>query len=35
MSGYVYDLETKNHHFCGGLGNVLLHNTDSLFLKAP
>ena len=35
ISGYVYDLETKNHHFCGGLGNVLLHNTDSLFLKAP
>jgi len=35
INGYVYDLETKNHHFCGGLGNVLLHNTDSLFLKAP
>jgi intein/homing endonuclease len=35
IDGYVYDLETRNHHFCGGLGNVLLHNTDSLFLKAP
>jgi DNA polymerase I len=35
INGYVYDLETKNHHFCGGLGNILLHNTDSLFLKAP
>ncbi|MGI0066758.1 MAG: DNA polymerase domain-containing protein, partial [Nitrosotalea sp.] len=35
IHGYVYDLETKNHHFCGGLGNILLHNTDSLFLKAP
>ncbi|MBM2852633.1 MAG: mismatch repair protein MutH, partial [Candidatus Nitrosotenuis sp.] len=22
-----------NHHFCGGLGNILLHNTDSLFIK--
>lgn len=33
ISGHVYDLETKNHHFCGGLGNVLLHNTDSLFIK--
>lgn len=33
INGYVYDLETKNHHFCGGLGNVLLHNTDSLFIK--
>ncbi|MGI0088065.1 MAG: DNA-directed DNA polymerase I [Nitrosotalea sp.] len=35
INGYVYDLETENHHFCGGLGNVLLHNTDSLFLKGP
>ena len=33
--GYVYDVETSNHHFCGGIGNVLLHNTDSLFLKNP
>ena len=35
IDGDVYDLETENHHFCGGLGNVLLHNTDSLFLKGP
>ncbi|MGI0019123.1 MAG: DNA polymerase domain-containing protein [Nitrososphaera sp.] len=35
IDGYVYDLETENHHFCGGIGNVLLHNTDSLFLKEP
>ena len=34
-SAYVYDLETSNHHFCGGIGNILLHNTDSLFLKKP
>lgn len=26
-TGYVYDLETENHHFSGGIGNVLLHNT--------
>lgn len=32
---YVYDVETSNHHFCGGIGNILLHNTDSLFLKNP
>ena len=32
---YVYDVETANHHFCGGIGNILLHNTDSLFLKNP
>jgi DNA polymerase I len=35
INGHVYDLETENHHFCGGLGNVLLHNTDSLFIKKP
>ena len=32
---FVYDIETANHHFCGGVGNILLHNTDSLFLKNP
>lgn len=32
---YVYDLSTHNEHFRGGLGNVLLHNTDSVFLLAP
>ncbi|TXT57739.1 MAG: DNA polymerase (modular protein) [Candidatus Thorarchaeota archaeon] len=35
IDGPVYDLETKNHHFCGGLGGILLHNTDSVFLDAP
>ena len=35
MDDYVYDVETANHHFCGGVGNILLHNTDSLFLKNP
>jgi DNA polymerase, archaea type len=35
IDGHVYDLETENHHFCGGVGNVLLHNTDSIFLKEP
>ena len=30
---YVYDLETENHHFCGGVGNVLLHNTDSCYVQ--
>lgn len=33
--GYVYDIETTNHRFCGGIGNILLHNTDSVFLKDP
>ena len=29
---FIYDIETENHHFCGGIGNVNLHNTDSLFM---
>jgi len=30
-SGYVYDLTTENHHFAAGVGNVIVHNTDSVF----
>lgn len=29
--GYVYDLTTENHHFAAGLGNIIVHNTDSVF----
>jgi len=25
---YVYDLETKNHHFQAGIGRMIVHNTD-------
>ncbi len=32
-SGYVYDLTTKNHHFAAGVGNMIVHNTDSVFFK--
>lgn len=32
---YVYDIETENHHFRAGIGNVLLHNTDSIFVHQP
>jgi len=32
---HVYDVETENHHFCAGVGNMLLHNTDSIFAKLP
>jgi DNA polymerase elongation subunit (family B) len=28
---YVYDLTTENHHFAAGLGNLIVHNTDSVF----
>jgi DNA polymerase elongation subunit (family B) len=30
-SGYVYDLTTQNHHFAAGIGNLIVHNTDSVF----
>lgn len=26
---YVYDLETANHHFSAGVGELVVHNTDS------
>jgi hypothetical protein len=29
--GYVYDLTTENHHFSAGIGNLIVHNTDSVF----
>ena len=28
---YVYDLTTENHHFSAGVGNMVVHNTDSVF----
>ncbi len=30
-SGDVYDLTTANHHFAAGIGNMIVHNTDSVF----
>jgi hypothetical protein len=32
-NGNVYDLTTVNHHFQAGLGNIVVHNTDSVFVK--
>jgi len=32
---YVYDLETENHHFQAGVGELIVHNTDSVFLLNP
>lgn len=29
---YVYDLTTDNHHFHAGIGNIIVHNTDSIFV---
>ena len=34
--GYVYDIAVdKNHMFVDACGQILLHNTDSLFVKTP
>jgi DNA polymerase elongation subunit (family B) len=30
-TGFVYDLTTNNHHFAAGVGNLIVHNTDSVF----
>lgn len=32
-SGYVYDVTTENHHFQVGIGKIIGHNTDSIFVK--
>ena len=34
-SQYVYDLETENHHFSAGIGRMIVHNTDSLYICCP
>jgi DNA gyrase/topoisomerase IV subunit B len=30
---YVYDLETENHHFQAGIGELIVHNTDGSHIK--
>ena len=30
---YVYDLETSNHHFQAGIGEMIVHNTDGTHIK--
>lgn len=30
---YVYDFETKNHHFQAGIGQLIIHNTDGSHIK--
>lgn len=29
----VYDLQTGNHHFAAGVGNLVVHNTDSIMVN--
>lgn len=30
---YVYDIETENHHFQAGIGQLIVHNTDGLHIS--
>jgi DNA polymerase elongation subunit (family B) len=32
-AGKVYDLTTDNHHFHAGVGNLIVHNTDSVMVE--
>jgi len=32
---FVYDLTTENHHFQAGPCGLVVHNTDSIFIKYP
>lgn len=32
---WVYDLTTENHHFHAGIGDMIVHNTDSVFVHMP
>jgi DNA polymerase elongation subunit (family B) len=33
--GKVYDLTTVSSHFHAGVGTMIVHNTDSIFVKVP
>lgn len=35
VEDYVYDLETENGHFHAGVGQLIVHNTDSVFFRLP
>ncbi|KAG2424901.1 hypothetical protein HXX76_014059 [Chlamydomonas incerta] len=32
---YVYDFTTDNNHFSAGVGRIVVHNTDSVFVTMP
>jgi hypothetical protein len=32
---HVYDLTTSNHHFHAGVGQIIVHNTDSVMVVFP
>ena len=33
INDYVYDLETENHHFQAGVGDLIVHNTDGIHIR--
>ena len=33
-SRYVYDVQTSNHHFQAGVGNMIVHNTDGIHIAS-
>ena len=35
LNDYVYDIETASGRFHGGVGSIILKNTDSLFISFP
>lgn len=35
IDDYVYDLETESHHFAAGVGEMVVHNTDSIYASMP
>jgi hypothetical protein len=35
LDEYVYDIETENGKFMGGVGNMILKNTDSTYINFP
>jgi DNA gyrase/topoisomerase IV subunit B len=34
IDSYVYDLETENHHFQAGVGQMIVHNCDGSHIKS-
>lgn len=32
-TGLVYDFSTENHHFSAGIGQLVVHNTDSVMVR--
>ena len=35
FDGFVYDVETEDGHFCAGIGEINIKNTDSTMVYVP